>query len=522
MKRWILTLMLALFALPAAAQEDALPAGVKALCDKAYPAYILAAHDGWGDETQGQYALVLTDGEDNILCIAEKAAGDAAYAFTVENTNAVREGAQIPSLLIDTGGDSLFYSYWDYDMYKYSYHCEKRNGEWGKVSLEYLDTGYVNYDMNIWVGASGDVLAYDVNHFDKRENPVAFDKPVYMDIPISDAFASQLQLEWFDIAMLSPEPGLISPYPGLCGPLLEEGDELHELNVQEDTLIMLVKKADGTKRLRITDGWDDYKNDYAVVETGPLPGEAGMDTWHGSARTTIHLVLNGGDIFNFGRAGDGKWYLSSVQAQEGFSLYYNAVRSWEDGGIYRNDGTVYGASPWSADITKLDLTKLPTTFEEAAAQLDTSVYAVVNNPNPADRLHLRGKPDKKAASYGKFYNRTPVYVLGVEGEWAHVRIGNETDGREGYMMKKFLAFGKDKESVKCAFPEKFILENADGEPVINLKRAPSREAFRTINSMDGTDGWWIIGVMDEDWYIILTDDGAVGYALQSLFFDGNG
>ena len=283
MKRWILTLMIALFALPAAAQEDALPAGVKALCDKAYPAYILAAHDGWGDETQGQYALVLTDGEDNILCIAEKAAGDAAYAFTVENTNAVREGAEIPSLLIDTGGDSLFYSYWDYDMYKYSYHCEKRNGEWGKVSLEYLDTGYVNYDMNIWVGASGDVLAYDVNHFDKRENPVAFDKPVYMDIPISDAFASQLQLEWFDIAMLSPEPGLISPYPGLCGPLLEEGDELHELNVQEDTLIMLVKKADGTKRLRITDGWDDYKNDYAVVETGPLPGEAGMDTWHGSA-----------------------------------------------------------------------------------------------------------------------------------------------------------------------------------------------------------------------------------------------
>ena len=208
-----------------------------------------------------------------------------------------------------------------------------------------------------------------------------------------------------------------------------------------------------------------------------------------------------------------------MQAQEGFSLYYNAVRSWEDGGIYRNDGTVYGASPWSADITKLDLTKLPTTFEEAAAQLDTSVYAVVNNPNPADRLHLRGKPDKKAASYGKFYNNTPVYVLGVEGEWAHVRIGNETDGREGYMMKKFLAFGKDKESVKCAFPQKSIKDNAGEEGTLGLKRAPSQEVFRTL---DNFGGWYIIGVMDEDWYIILTDDGAVGYALQSLFFDGNG
>lgn len=522
MKRWILTLMLALFALPAAAQEDALPAGVKVLCDKSYPAYILAAHDGWGDETQGQYALVLTDGEDNNLCIAEKAAGDAAYAFTVENTSAVREGAEIPSLLIDSGGDSLFYAYWDYDMYKSSYHSEKRDGEWGPVSLEYLDTGYVNYDVNTWTGVKGGCLYYDVDTFDKRENPIDRKDPAYMDVPVSPAFADGLKLATFDIDMLSRDPGLISPYPGLCAPLLGEGDELTALNIMEDGLVMMVKKPDGTKRLRFTAGWDEYKNDYIVEETGPLPGEAGMDTWHGSARRTIHLVLNGGDIFNFGKAGDGKWYLSSVQAQEGFSLYYNAVRSWEDGGIYRNDGTVYGASPWSADITKLDLTKLPATFEEAAAQLDTSVYAVVNNPNPADRLHLRGKPDKKAASYGKFYNNTPVYVLGVEGEWARVRIGNETDGREGYMMKKFLAFGKDKESVKCAFPQKFILENADGEPVINLKRAPSREAFRTINSMDGTDGWWIIGVMDEDWYIILTDDGAVGYALQSLFFDGNG
>ena len=67
-KLWMCLLFCLAFALPCMA-EDALPQGVVDLCDARYPAYIIARHDGWGNETQGQYALVLTDGEDNILCL---------------------------------------------------------------------------------------------------------------------------------------------------------------------------------------------------------------------------------------------------------------------------------------------------------------------------------------------------------------------------------------------------------------------------------------------------------------------
>ena len=510
----ILSLCL-LLALPALA-EDALPQGVTALCDARYPAYIIACHDGWGNDAQGQYALVLTDGEDNILCIAEKAEGDAAYAFTVENTNAVREGAQLPFLLIDTGGDSLFYSYWDDDLYKTSYHSLKQNGVWGQVSLNYIDTSYLNYDRDIWVGVDSNRLFYDVRSYDKLENFIEDFSDSYMDIPVSPEFAENLKLAAFDVDMLSPEPGLIKPYPGLCAPLLEEGDELTALNVQKDTLHMLVKKADGSERLRLTAGWDESKNRFIVEETGPLPEDVYLDTWHGSARTSLHLCAYGGDYFNFGQGPDGKWRLHSVQSRETFGIAYNAVQDLENGGLSRNDGVVYGVSPWSADITQLDLQNLPRTFEEAAARLDTSAYAFVNNPNPADRLHLRTKPNKNAASLGKFYNRTPVYVLGTEGEWAHVRIGNETDGLEGYMMKKFLAFGSDKDSIACAFPQKFVKEELNGET--GISKYPAVEPFRTIT---GFERWYVVGVHD-DWYVILTPDGAVGYQLQSAFFDGNG
>jgi len=512
-KGLVLFLLLLLSALPAWAQE-ALPQGVTDLCEARYPAYIIARHDGWGDETQGQYALVLTDGEDNILCIAEKAEDNAAYAFTVENTNAVREGAQLPDLLIDTGGDSLFYSYWDDNLYKMGYHSVKQNGEWGRVSLDYTDTSYLDYDVCIWVGVNNGHLLYDADSYDKLENQIDREDPEYMDIPVSAEFAENLQLASFDIDMLSPQPYFINPYPGICAPLLGEGDKLLEIDVQRDCILMLVRKPDGTKRLRFTNGWDGYKNDYVMEETGPVPEDAWMDTYH-MWEGTLFL---GNDLcsFNFAQQSDGKWRFSSVQTSDSFGIQYDGVENDEESSVCRNDHVTYGLSPWNGDVTQLDLLGLPRSYDEAIAQLDTSAYALVNNPNPADRLHLRTKPNKSAASVGKFYNRTPVRVLDIEGEWAHVRIGSETDGFEGYMMKEFLAFGRDKDKVECAFPQKFIKEELEGET--GIAKVPSGASFRTITR---SGSWYIIGVHD-GWYVILTDDGAVGYQLQRAFYDGNG
>ncbi|MBR2942824.1 MAG: SH3 domain-containing protein, partial [Clostridia bacterium] len=494
-KLWMCLLFCLAFALPCMA-EDALPQGVVDLCDARYPAYIIARHDGWGNETQGQYALVLTDGEDNILCIAEKAEKDAAYAFTVENTNAVREGAQLPYLLIDTGGDSLFYSYLDSGLYKTGYHSMKQNGKWGRVSLEYIDTSYLNYDVNIWVGVNNGYLVYDVESFDKMENQIDREDPEYMDIPVSAEFEQKLALASFDIAMLSPEPYFIEPYPGLCAPLMEDGDTLLQMDVQEENILMLVRKSDGAKRLRFTNGWDEYRNDYAIEETGAVPEDAWMDTYH--MWNGVLFLGNDQCSFNFTRQSDGKWRFSSVQASDSFSIMYNGVEKGDEAAIRRNDSVVYGISPWNADVTQLDLLNLPRSYDEAVARLDPSAYALVNNPIPTDRLHLREKPSKSAKSFGKFYNRTPVCVLGMEGEWAHVRIGNEADGMEGYMMKEFLAFGSEKENVRCAFPQKFIKESLEGKT--GISKVMWGDAYRTIT---GSSGWYIIGVSDGA-YVILT------------------
>ena len=106
-------------------------------------------------------------------------------------------------------------------------------------------------------------------------------------------------------------------------------------------------------------------------------------------------------------------------------------------------------------MTDLPFAEFPTTYEEAMQHLDRTNWAVVNNPNPADRLYLRGKASKDGRNLGKFYNRTPVYVEEIHGDWAYVRIGRATTG---YMMSKYLAFGEDADKVECAFPQLEVRE----------------------------------------------------------------
>ena len=90
----------------------------------------------------------------------------------------------------------------------------------------------------------------------------------------------------------------------------------------------------------------------------------------------------------------------------------------------------------------------------------TVVWAMVSNPNPADRLHLRAKPSTSAVSYGKYYNGVPVLVLsGPENGWCRVRVGlgNGVCDIEGYMKSEYLAFGDEVMAVR------------DEQPTVTLK-----------------------------------------------------
>ena len=55
-----------------------------------------------------------------------------------------------------------------------------------------------------------------------------------------------------------------------------------------------------------------------------------------------------------------------------------------------------------------------------------SEWAVVNNPDPEDRLNLRAEPSRASSSLGKYFNGVLVKVLERTGDgWAHVLVTDQ-------------------------------------------------------------------------------------------------
>ena len=61
--------------------------------------------------------------------------------------------------------------------------------------------------------------------------------------------------------------------------------------------------------------------------------------------------------------------------------------------------------------------------------------AVVNNSNTDDTLNLYAGPSETHAILGEYPNGTTAEILGTEGAWSHVRLG---DGTEGHMLCEYL------------------------------------------------------------------------------------
>lgn len=199
----------------------------------------------------------------------------------------------------------------------------------------------------------------------------------------------------------------------------------------------------------------------------------------------------------------------------------HAIGNMEEVIAMRNDSYVYGAHPFY-NVEAVDFAAFPETYAEMLAQVDSTNWAVVNNPNPTDRLHLRTEPDRKSVSLGKFYNRTPVYVDEIRGEWAHVTIGRDLSG---WMMTKYLAFGADMDKVECAFPQLSLIEKYQENVADELAYdyyvfdAPNMSATKTL--WNWGEECYLIGVID-DFYIIMDTDENVRYIPQDWLWAGNG
>ena len=471
----------------------------------AYPGYAVAS----SASGNGFDVLALENGEKAALCIVEDG------RLTVANEQAFEAGKNV-NVYIDTDGESLFLDY-DTEYEHVSLHAVHRDGVWSDADVTCTTReqsgGATLYPETNWVAADG-LLRAEYAVYDENGNVQPGSERQYA-IPVGTDF--DMSLGGIDMTRFPKTVEKLSTtydaFPtGLAAPLLDEGDTLLQIGVYPAYTVLLIQGADGSRRMRVSE-----RNGRANVwrDSVTLDGTATLDIYH--AGDDWIFLEEKGRTYIFRQTRWGRWLLTGVMDADVLSVGVDCVRVDESGGVGRNDGWIYGKSE-PLDLMKVPAQQWPQNQAEAIARLDMSAYAFVNNDNPADRLHLRESPSRNAKSLGKFYNRTPVRIVAWEGDWAYVEIGTGDAYLCGYMMTKYLVRGGGNRDVRCAFEVLMPLDELkDGAPIYCGPDDTTEEIGRFFGGDE-----YVIGVYGDDWVIVMTWDGNVGYVRRADVWEGNG
>lgn len=423
MKRFalLLSLLLCVLALPSACAAQGESELLAACLNQRYPGFEEAAYDQWGNTA----AAVFIHNGRKILCLMEQTNGQ--WQITVDNPNALDQTKELPSLLLDSD-QSLYWSYAEYPETTYSSYRET-GGVWAAPTeqvVSWAGKEYIVEDVFYQDGRIKHLWRLEDEEGNLIEQTVdpSFPAPWLADMTTLQAFDlsrfpvlgyTEYEGEWPDRTFLAQAAAALMP-----------NDTFLSGSFAYGYLRFLMRKSDGTK---VFVGVDDDEGHLRLAESTPLPQDAyyGVENftnslgWFEDACVTLDKY----------RAEDSRWGVISVECGA-LSFGPQCMRSDENYMLL-----YFGSHPWN-DMTKIDWTTLPKTLEEAADCMNGSGYAMVKNPDPADRLHLRTEPDKNAPSLGKYYTGTPVKVIRVQDDWVQV----EVLGRQGWMMKKYLDFSE--------------------------------------------------------------------------------
>ncbi len=361
-------------------------------------------------------------------------------------------------------------------------------------------------------------------HNDEHENGNILRSWEDVSIAVDETYAQSLLPQHFNINTYDADPT-----DGLPQTLLKEGyvrersadglirvqnvqqakaayqDCRYVSSVQEhDYLALVMEQEDGRQFVvcGIRDG-----GAYAMQRGSPLPAGIQAELEYAMENNTLTLVLkdeNGARLSGHSLAPYGKiWGLTMGDCDVG-SFWIKVDKN-------PNGAWCFGSHAWS-NISSMDWKNLPSEKSRVADSMNTQDWATPCSPNYKDRVHLRTAPRKDAISLGKYYNGTPVKVLDRGEEWTHVSIF----GVEGYMMTKFLAFGKDMMQADNGLYRSYL----SGEHA-QLYAWPTQDAQHTV--ITPPNGVMILAVVGDDWYHVWsTETGESGYLQVDEISLGNG
>lgn len=218
--------------------------------------------------------------------------------------------------------------------------------------------------------------------------------------------------------------------------------------------------------------------------------------------TVLGLYPNGISVQVLGLSEN--WYHVQVDEKTGFMV----ASGFSDRLSYSSSGIGNSSSSSNTGSSSKDDTAWngPTGFHATAEwPIKINEYtAVVSNPDPADRLHLRTEPYSNSKSLGKYYNGVQVIIDGYSGAWLKVSIGNLT----GYMKAEYLNF-VDQSTTESAIP---VLTINNPNPSHNLHlREEQTTTSKSLGIYPNGTEVLLMGFNDEWAHVIV--DGQMGFML---------
>ena len=463
----------------------------------------------WGDTAA---CFSEKDGAKRLVVLERR---DGAWQIVIDNPTALLQGYDWPQLWLDSD-NAVFWTYIRSGTEMVRYHSSRNaDGIWGMVDQYASDSGFGDYTYvwsTLWDDVHGGEIVRTFSMYDDNDNDHGIQ---LMEVLPATWMTDCVRLSDFDVSRFPTFLSTTDFYASEnerffreAAAALMPGYTFLKGMLKNSVMHFLMEKPDGTRVYVIC----EYMSRRAVnlIESSPLPEGTVLgyqnfsdSLWIDGRCVTVQLLHNGSA---------GIEYIYDDQAEtENFLFFGDRTVTSED-----RDEMLYGDHPWD-DITRIDWNTLPDTCHQASKQMDASFYAQVVNPDPADRLHLRERADRKSASLGKYYSGTPVTVLSEQGDWAEVMVGS----RHGWMMKDYLDLGSGREDAlwlnTMPMPKLFVSgENLKvyTEPQIGDYIWHRNEDWNTMK---------VIGIIGDEWYHVwFPATGEYGFVLRSDLTEGNG
>ena len=468
----------------------------------------------WGDTAA---CFTETDGVKRLVLLERH---DGSWQIVIDNPTALIQEWDWPELLLDSD-NVIFWTYMPWDTEIVRYHSSRgADGTWGQVDQYTAGSGYGEYTRvwsTMWDDAHGGEIVRTFSMYDENDNDHGIQR---MEVLPAVWMGDCVRLADFDVSRFPTFIGTTDFYATenerffreAAGKLMPEYTFLKGM-LKNSALHFLMEKPDGSQVYVIC----EYASRRAVnlIESSLLPVGTVLgyqnfsdSLWIDGRCVTVQLLYSG-------KAGLEYIYDDQARSEDSEGFLFFGDRTVWDGSQVPAGTILYGDHPWG-DTTEIDWASLPHSLAEASTRMDSGSYAMVVNPNPADRLHLREQADKRSRSQGKYYTGTPVKVLSVEGEWVRVAIGAQS----GFMMKRYLTFGQAGDALNLdmsAMPALFSKDKklkVYAEPQIGEYEWHMNEDWNTMR---------VIGIIGDEWYHVwFPVTGEYGFVRQSDLWAGNG